>query len=110
MIPERLAQIEATLRNSANIPEATRQELLELVAGLKAEVGPLSATHGASVDQITGNADAAVQAAMHRQEEPEKAAQAADGLAASVRDFEASHPQLVQIVDRLALTLSNMGI
>ena len=110
MIPERLAQIEATLRNSPNIPEATRQELLELVASLKAEVGPLAATHGETAEQIAGSADAAVQAAVHRGEEPEQAAQAVEGLAASVRDFEASHPKLVEIVDRLALTLSNMGI
>ncbi len=110
MIPERLAQIEATLRHSPNIPEATRQELLELVAGLKAEVTPLAATHSDNADQITGSADAAVQAAVHRGEQPEKAAEAAEGLTASVRDFEASHPRLVEIVDRLALTLSNMGI
>jgi hypothetical protein len=110
MIPERLAQIEATLRNSANIPEATRQELLDLLAGLKAEVAPFAVTNSATADEIADNADAAVQAAVHRGEEPEKAAEAAEGLAASVRDFEASHPRLVEIVDRLAQTLSNMGI
>jgi len=110
MIPERLAQIEATLRNSATIPETTRQELLDLVAGLKAEVAPLAATHGQSVEQITDTADAAVQAVVRRPEQPGEAAEAVSGLAASVRDFEASHPRLVEIVDRLALTLSNMGI
>ena len=109
-IPERIAQIEATLRNSANIPVGTRQELLDLLAGLKTEVAPLVSTHGESASQITGSADAAVQAAVRREERPEEAAQAVEGLAASVRDFEASHPQLVQIVDRLATTLSNMGI
>jgi hypothetical protein len=109
-IPERIAQIEATLRNSANIPDATRQELLDLVARLKTEVTPLVQTHGESVDQIAGSADAAVQAAVRREEQPEEAAQAVEGLAASVRDFEVSHPRLVQIVDRLAMTLSNMGI
>ena len=109
-IPERIAQIEATLRDSAHIPEATRQELLDLLAGLKAEVAPLIQTHGESASQITGSADAAVQAAVRREEQPEEAAQAVEGLAASVRDFEASHPRLVQIVDRLATTLSNMGI
>jgi hypothetical protein len=110
MIPERIAQIEATLRNATNIPDGTRQELLDLLAGLKAEVTPLVQTHGESAQQITGSADAAVQAAVHRDEQPEQAAQAVEGLAASVRDFEASHPRLVQIVDRLAVTLSNMGI
>lgn len=110
MIPERIAQIEATLRNAANIPDGTRQELLDLLAGLKAEVTPLVTTHGESAQQIAGRADAAVQAAVRREEKPEEAAQAVEGLAASVRDFEASHPKLVQIVDRLAVTLSNMGI
>ena len=110
MIPERITQIEATLRNSANIPDGTRQELLDLLAGLKAEMVPMAATHGETVEHITGSADAAVQAAVRREEQPDEAAQAVEGLAASVRDFEASHPQLVQIVDRLAVTLSNMGI
>ncbi|MEI9897518.1 MAG: DUF4404 family protein [Chthoniobacter sp.] len=110
LIPERIAQIEATLRNSASIPEATRQELLELVAGLKTEVTPLVETHGESAGHIAGSADAAVQAAVRREAQPEEAAQAVEGLAASVRDFEISHPRLVQIVDRLAVTLSNMGI
>ncbi len=81
-----------------------------MVARLKMEVAPLVETHGESVDQIAGSADAAVQAAVHREQKPEQAAQAVEGLAASVRDFEASHPKLVQIVDRLAVTLSNMGI
>jgi len=110
MIPDRIAQIETTLRSAANIPDPTRQELLDLLASLKAEMAPLAATHSATVEQITGSADAAVQAAVHREEQPEEAAQAAEGLAASVRDFEASHPQLVQIVDRLAVILSNTGI
>jgi len=62
-------------------------------------VAPLVKTHGESASQITGSADAAVQAAVRREEQPEEAAQAVEGLAASVRDFEASHPRLVQIVD-----------
>jgi hypothetical protein len=109
MIPERLAKMEATLRNSANIPEATRRELLDLVAGLQAEVGPLVETHAQAADGIADRAQAAVEAAVHRDEHPDKAV-ALEGLAASVRQFEATHPRLVEVVDRLALTLSNMGI
>lgn len=110
MIPERIAQIEATLRRNSQIPEATRAELLELLAGLKSEVAPLVATHGESAQQIAGSADVAVQAAVRRSEEPAEADQALEGLTDSVREFETSHPQLVQVVNRLAHTLSNMGI
>ena len=109
MIPERLAKLEATLRNSANIPEGTRRELLDLVAGLKTEVGPLADTHGDVADEIADSAHAAVEAAMGNDQRSDKAA-AIEGLAASVSQFEVTHPRLVEIVDRLALTLSNMGI
>ncbi len=107
MIPERLAKIEATLRKSSNIPESTRQELLDLVAGLKAEVAPLVEENAHA---IADSAHAAVEAAVRREKHPEGPAEALEGLAASVREFEATHPRLVEIVDRLALTLSNMGI
>lgn len=110
MIPERIAQIEATLRSNSQIPDATREELLALLAGLQAEVAPLVATHGESAQNIVGNADAAAQAAVRRGEEPAQADEALESLTDSVREFEASHPQLVQVVGRLANTLSNMGI
>ena len=110
MIPERIAQIEATLRSNSQIPEATRAELLSLLDGLRAEVAPLVETHGERAQHIVGSADAAAQAAVRRGEEPVQADEALEGLTESVREFEASHPQLVQVVGRLAHTLSNMGI
>lgn len=110
MIPERIAQIEATLRDNPQIPAATRAELLALLADLKAEVDPLIATHHERAQHITGRADAAVQAAVRRGDQPTQADEAIEGLTDSVREFEASHPHLVQIVNRLANTLSNMGI
>jgi len=110
MIPERIAKLEATLRNSAGIPEATRQELLDLVASLRAEVAPIVTTHGEEAHDIADSAEVAVEAAVRREDEPEKAARALEGLVASVRAFETTHPRLAEVVDRLALTLSNMGI
>ena len=110
MIQDRIAKIEATLSSSPNIPAETRQELLTLLAELKAEVTPLAATHGEQVQSITELTDTALGNAALGQKPSGESAEALEGLASSVRDFEASHPKLVQIVDRLALTLSNMGI
>ena len=106
MIPDRIAQIEATLQGNASIPESTRQELLELLRRLKAEI----AVVGESAHHIAGNADVAVKAVVERDEKSSEVTEALEGLTASVREFEASHPRLVQITDRLALVLSNMGI
>ena len=110
MIQDRIAKIEATLSTSPNIPAETRQELLSLLAELKAEVAPLAATHSAEVQSITQLTGDAVEQATSGTHGSEKSTETLEGLASSVRDFEASHPRLVQIVDRLALTLSNMGI
>jgi hypothetical protein len=110
MISERLTKLESMLRENPNLSEASRQELLDLVAGLRTEVAPLEDTHAESASQIAGSAEAAVQASMKKDEQPEQATVAVEGLAASVRDFEASHPRLVEIVDQLTVTLSNMGI
>lgn len=110
MISERLSKIESTLRNSNAIPEATRQELLDLVTGLRGEVTPLEAIHGEGAHEIAKRAEAAIEAAVRRDEQPESVARAAQGLSASVRRFEATHPRLVELVDQLAYHLSNMGI
>jgi hypothetical protein len=110
MIQDRIAKIEATLSNSPNIPAETRQELLDLLSELKAEVTPFATTHDAEAQSITQLTDAAVAQATRDEKQPEETALALEGLASSVRDFEVSHPRLVQIVDRLAQTLSNMGI
>jgi hypothetical protein len=88
MIPAHLAKLEAALRNSANIPEDVRKELLELVVGLRAEVS--SGEHPADGQPAT--------------------TQTIDALSASVQKLEGTHPQLVEMVNQLALTLSNLGI
>jgi hypothetical protein len=110
MIQDRIDKIEAKLRNAQNLPAETRQELLKLLADLKTEVASLTKTHGEDADSIARFADASVHEAIRRTPKPEQAATALKGLSASVEGFEVSHPQLVQLVDRLAVTLSNMGI
>lgn len=108
MIAERLAKLEGALRDNPNLSDGARQELLGLVSALRAEMASLADTH--SAQQIAGSAEAAVNASIQREQQRQRANQAVEGLAASVREFEASHPKLVEIVDQLTVTLSNMGI
>jgi hypothetical protein len=107
MIQDRIAKIETTLANTPDLRPAAREELLALLAELKTEVASLEAAHHEKAQSIAQSADAAFALASR----PETSAPAAlDDLRASVAGFEASHPQLVQVVDRIALVLSNMGI
>jgi hypothetical protein len=110
MIQDRIAKIEATLKSAANLPAETRAELLALLAELKAEVQPLTKTHGEDVQSIAHFAGASVHEATRTARKPDQADAALRGLQASVEGFEVSHPRLVEIVNRIAVTLSNMGI
>jgi hypothetical protein len=108
MIQDRITQIEARLASAADVPSATRDELQTLLAQLKAEVATLTGTHDAQAQSIARSTDAAIALAAQPAEGSTPAV--LDELRASVEGFEASHPRLVQVVDRIALTLSNMGI
>ena len=110
MIPDRIAKIEAALTGAQNLSDETRRELLALLAELKSEVAGLTETHGEHAESITRFTDASVLEATRAEHDREQAAAAISSLTESVQGFEASHPRLVQIVDRIAVTLSNMGI
>jgi hypothetical protein len=110
MIQDRIDKIQAAVNSAQNLPDATRVELLKLLAELKAEVAPLAEVHGENAESIAQYAEASVQEATRSEKDPALADAALGGLTASVEGFEASHPQLVQVVNRIAVTLSNMGI
>jgi DNA-binding transcriptional ArsR family regulator len=110
MIHDRIAKIEATLKDAASLPDRTRAELLRLLAELKSEVAPLTETHDEDAQSIAHFTTASVHEATRGMRKPDQADAALKGLKASVEGFEVSHPQLVEVVNRIAITLSNMGI
>lgn len=94
MIQEHIENIESKLRAAKNVPAETRTEILSLLAALKADVSTLG------VKPAAGGAEpgeGAAEGVVH-------------DLTRSVEGFEASHPDLVANVNRLAVILSNMGI
>ncbi len=52
MIQEHIDKIETTVRSATNLQEETKRELLALLSELKAEVTPLTATHGEDAASI----------------------------------------------------------
>lgn len=98
MIEDTIRQIEERLRSSENIAPETRTELLTLLARLRAEAKTLPATHTAEPvrDSSTDTSES-----VHDNVEQ---------LRRSVEQFEGSHPQVVQMVNHLATTLSGLGI
>jgi len=110
MIEERIQNIESKVQATRNIPEDTRAELLELLEGLKSEISALAKTHGEDARSIARFADASAHEATREQKKAALMDASLSGLKSSVEGLEIEHPKVVQIVNRLATILSNMGI
>lgn len=110
MIDETLAKIETRLRSAEAIPGDRREELLNLVNTLRAEIGTLSRTNEDRAQSIAGFTQVSTHEATRREPDPALLRVSLEGLTGSVAGFEKSHPRLVQIVNNLSTTLSNLGI
>ena len=110
MIEDTIGKIEARVEGSDSIKEDRRHELLQLLATLKTEVAELSKTHGEQAASIAGFTDVSAHEATRAKQDPHLLKVSLQGLGSSVEGFEKSHPRLVQIVNAISNTLSNLGI
>lgn len=110
MIQDTLNKIEGQIREAESIQPQNKAELLALLATLKTEVGQLSLTDSDQAQTITGFAQVSTHEATREERNPRLLRLSLDGLAASVDGFEKSHPQLVDIVNRICTTISNLGV
>jgi len=110
MIQDTLSKLEQRLQQSGSMDSATRSELLGLLASLKSEVAGLSQTHADQAQSIAGFTAVSAHEATRSERNPELVQLSLKGLSSSVEGFEKSHPRLVQLVNSLCTTLSNLGI
>ena len=110
MIDDTIAKIEERIKAAETIKDERRKELLQLLATLKSEVGDFSHSHGDEARSIAGFTELSTHEAMRAQQNPELLNLSLRGLTSSVAGFEQSHPRLVQIVNTISNTLSNLGI
>lgn len=88
MIQQTISELEAKIR-AATLSDPAKTELLQLVARLKAETGAESGDKAG---------------------EKQKLKSSMEELRSSVAGFEQSHPKIVQAVNSISTTLSNLGI
>ena len=110
MIEDTIGKIEAKIQSAETIKEDRRHELVQLLSTLKAEVVELSKTHGEQAESIAGFAELSTHEATRSEQNPRLLRLSLEGLSSSVSELEKSHPRLVQIVNAISNTLSNLGI
>ena len=110
MIENTLQNIEARIKGAASIKDAEKQELLELLATVNAEVVALSQSHEQQAESIAHFIAASTHEATRDPLNPRLFKLSVDGLSASVAEFEKSHPRLVQATNAICNVLLNWGI
>ena len=111
MIEDTIGKIEAKIQNAEAIKdEQRRKELIQLLGTLKSEVAQLSETHGEQAQSIARFAEVSTYEATRTKRNPQLLKLSLQGLSSSVAELEKSHPRLVQIVNAISNTLSNLGI
>jgi hypothetical protein len=110
MIEDTVSKIEAKIQGADAIKDERKRELLQLLGTLKSEIAGLSKTHGEQAESIAGFTELSAHEATRATQNPELLKLSLEGLSSSVEGFEKSHPRLVQIVNAISNTLSNLGI
>ena len=110
MIEDTIGKIEARIKSGESISPERKEELLKLLGTLKSEMATLSDTHDEQAQSIAAFAEVSAHEATRAQQNPQLLKLSLEGLGQSVEGFEKSHPRLVQIVNSISNTLSNLGI
>ncbi|MFN8006177.1 MAG: hypothetical protein U0V70_03965 [Terriglobia bacterium] len=110
MTQETIEKIISKIQSAETIRPESKAELLALLAELKVEVTKLSRTHGEQAVSITSFADLSAHEATRQAKNPQLLQLSLEGLSSSTKEFEISHPRLVEIANALSLMLSNSGV
>lgn len=110
MIKETIKKIEKTIEEVDSIETGRRSELLGLVDQLKSEISTLPNSHSEHAESITRFMEVSTHEAMRRTKNQDLLDLSLQGLSSSVKELEASHPKLAEVVDSICRMLSGIGI
>lgn len=110
MVQNTIGKIEEMIRTNKSLDKKNKTQLLNLLATLKPEIDKLSKVQAEHAESVAGFIERSTHEALRQQKNPTLLKLATDGLLASVKGFEASHPKLVETVNYISTELANIGI
>ena len=110
LINKTLTKIERTIKQEANLSDKDKTELLKLLASLKVEITELSKIHSEEAESIVGFIERSTHEASRKNKNQKLISLSVEGISESVKEFEESHPRLVETVNYISAALSNIGL
>jgi len=105
-----LAKIESAIAKIEAGDSKDKAELVSLLKKLKAELAELPESRIDDARSIAHFTETAAHEATRSNKSMERKNLSISGIAYSVKGFEASHPQLVEITNEICMILARMGI
>ena len=110
MVQNTIEKIEEKIRTNNSLNPKNKTELLDLLATLKPEITKLSVAKSEHAESIAGFVERSAHEATRKEQNPTLLKIATEGLSASVKGFESSHPKLVETVNYIANAFANIGL
>jgi tyrosyl-tRNA synthetase len=110
VIKSTLTKIEKTIQQESNLPDKDKAKLLSMLTTLKVEIKELSKIHSEEAESIVGFIERSTQEASRKKKNATLLQLSIDGIKESVKEFELSHPKLVESVNYISSALANFGI
>ncbi|MDE2290900.1 MAG: DUF4404 family protein [Elusimicrobia bacterium] len=110
MLDEAIKKLEDAVRRVDTKDAAERDELLKALKALKAEAARLSEREAEGARSVAGFMAVAAHEAARRERPEGLLKHSLEGLSLSAKGFETSHPELVELLDRICVMLARIGI
>ncbi len=110
MLQHTLKTIENKIKDTPHIPDESKAEFLDLLHQLNDQINALKEIQAEKAQSIKGFTKVSAHEITRREMDPGLVRIAMEGLSSSVKEFEASHPKLVQTVNAICDFLSKIGI
>ena len=110
MIKKTIESIQAHIKSAKNLQKEQRDELLQLVNELETEVSELSQERLDQLHSAVSMTGVVNPSAIEVTQNIEVAKLLSDDLKEALASFEAAHPKLVDVTNRLCMLLSSLGI
>ena len=110
MLSDTVKRIEKSIAASTTLTSSQKSELSEMIGQLKSEVELLSRQSSDDAKSILDFTETSCAEVSRSAPGGERVKISSDGLRVAVEKYEASHPQLFQVVNSICNYLSGIGI
>ncbi len=107
---KKIEALEKKIQKTSQIDAKIKEDLLDLMRSLKTELSDFKETHPTTAHNIADKTQVSAEQILTSNNKPDDLQKNIEGLQGTVEEFEASHPKLVQVVNRLCIMLSDIGI